>query len=370
MQCYICLESDNLINPCECSIQVHQECIEKWYKNVDYGKILNRGNLCCPYCKRPSKCDQNVFFNDDNEICEVLKIMDKNPNWLHIICPSCYDVKKIVEESCGAQYNNNHSIVCDDCTEKSYKECPECNVMIDKVGGCAHVECDVCNTHFCWICLEIYDPDEIYDHIDKNHRNVTDYNSSYAHYYEMVESRLISIRDIPERFLTEDMIKLLIEIDPVSKVYFMEQTEEECIQAIKSTPRAIFYLKNPTREMYEIAVKCEWGIILCAPRQDHELCLALVKMNGNLLRYITDKTEDICLVALETNAQALQYIENQTEELCLLAVKRDGMALEFVHRQSAKICTTAVAQNKKAVKFVNYKFKHLFEPAKQKLTMF
>lgn len=34
------------------------------------------------------------------------------------------------------------------------KLCPKCGVVIEKDGGCNHMECAACNTHFCWLCLE------------------------------------------------------------------------------------------------------------------------------------------------------------------------------------------------------------------------
>ena len=33
------------------------------------------------------------------------------------------------------------------------KNCPKCNIKIEKNGGCNHMCCK-CGCHFCWICLE------------------------------------------------------------------------------------------------------------------------------------------------------------------------------------------------------------------------
>lgn len=37
------------------------------------------------------------------------------------------------------------------------KNCPKCQVSISKEGGCSHMHCKQCNTHFCWICCTAYD---------------------------------------------------------------------------------------------------------------------------------------------------------------------------------------------------------------------
>jgi ariadne-1 len=36
------------------------------------------------------------------------------------------------------------------------RPCPKCNVRIDKNGGCNHMHCKKCETHFCWLCNGIY----------------------------------------------------------------------------------------------------------------------------------------------------------------------------------------------------------------------
>ena len=47
MSCNISLESGDLIESCSCSIKVHEECIKSWHSNIQYGDVVNPGNLCC-----------------------------------------------------------------------------------------------------------------------------------------------------------------------------------------------------------------------------------------------------------------------------------------------------------------------------------
>ena len=34
------------------------------------------------------------------------------------------------------------------------KPCPNCYCPIQKDGGCHHMQCTFCSTHFCWDCLQ------------------------------------------------------------------------------------------------------------------------------------------------------------------------------------------------------------------------
>lgn len=55
---------------------------------------------------------------------------------------------------------------CDDDSETSNwiaantKECPKCNVIIEKDGGCNHMVCknQNCKADFCWVCLGPWEP--------------------------------------------------------------------------------------------------------------------------------------------------------------------------------------------------------------------
>uniref|UniRef100_A0A8D8YH36 RBR-type E3 ubiquitin transferase n=1 Tax=Cacopsylla melanoneura TaxID=428564 RepID=A0A8D8YH36_9HEMI len=55
---------------------------------------------------------------------------------------------------------------CDDDSETSNwiaantKECPKCNVTIEKDGGCNHMVCknQSCKAEFCWVCLGTWEP--------------------------------------------------------------------------------------------------------------------------------------------------------------------------------------------------------------------
>mmetsp|Transcript_43124 Transcript_43124/g.88249 ORF Transcript_43124/g.88249 Transcript_43124/m.88249 type:complete len:727 (-) Transcript_43124:46-2226(-) len=58
-------------------------------------------------------------------------------------------------------------ILTEKCIVQSARRCPKCGVPIEKSGGCNHMTCGSCKTHFCWLCLTIMDPKCPYAHFSE-----------------------------------------------------------------------------------------------------------------------------------------------------------------------------------------------------------
>jgi hypothetical protein len=71
--------------------------------------------------------------------------------------------------------------------------------------------------------------------------------------------------------------------------------------------------------------------------------------------------QEICIAVVKQDGEALRCIKEQTPKICLAAVKQSGWALKFVKKQTPKICIAAVKQDGCALQFVKPEFKHLFE---------
>jgi uncharacterized protein YeeX (DUF496 family) len=96
-----------------------------------------------------------------------------------VTCPSCF------AKNCSSCSEVHENMTCDEyrilrdpeeqdrlnnelADSSGYKRCPRCAVWVEKMGGCNHMNCK-CGVHICWICLGIFDPNDIYDHMARDH---------------------------------------------------------------------------------------------------------------------------------------------------------------------------------------------------------
>ena len=54
------------------------------------------------------------------------------------------------------------------------KKCPQCNILIEKNGGCNHMTCPKCAAHICWRCMGVFRAENIYDHMELVHGGMLD----------------------------------------------------------------------------------------------------------------------------------------------------------------------------------------------------
>jgi LSD1 subclass zinc finger protein len=96
-----------------------------------------------------------------------------------IRCPSCF-----IRICRGCHSVFHDGLTCDEQEEErkggdrlfkrwveknGAKQCPGCRASIQKVDGCNHIKCSVCETHICWVCLGKFGANEIYDHLNLAH---------------------------------------------------------------------------------------------------------------------------------------------------------------------------------------------------------
>ncbi|KAI6028938.1 hypothetical protein EDC04DRAFT_2715312 [Pisolithus marmoratus] len=83
-------------------------------------------------------------------------------------CPSCFsDRCAEVRRRHAEEDRQNEAWIA--AQGQRIKRCPQCNVLIEKLDGCNHVECR-CGAHICWRCLGIFTRNTIYQHMNEAHQ--------------------------------------------------------------------------------------------------------------------------------------------------------------------------------------------------------
>ena len=108
---------------------------------------------------------------------------------------------------------------------------------------------------------------------------------------------------------------------------------------------------------------------------DEEYCLAAIKPDGNVLRFVKDQTEEMCIEAVKYDGKFIKYVNENflTRELILTIFKRNvnsevlnynkydknDLILQYIPKylQRGDICLEAVKMNSDEFDFVNEELK-------------
>ncbi|KAJ6641343.1 putative E3 ubiquitin-protein ligase ariadne-2 [Pseudolycoriella hygida] len=141
-------------------------------------KIMEPKKATCSSCNISFcfKCGSDYHAPTD---CQVIK------KWL----------TKCADDSETANYISAHT-----------KDCPKCNICIEKNGGCNHMQCFSCRYDFCWMCMgdwkthgsEYYECSRYkeYPNIanESVHAQAREALKKYLHYYERWENHSKSLQ--------------------------------------------------------------------------------------------------------------------------------------------------------------------------------
>jgi hypothetical protein len=200
----------------------------------------------------------------------------------------------------------------------------------------------------------VYDLNKLYKFIDYKAKH-------YIKYVSVPEDAVIFIER--DHFRVEK----LVVIDKVKlRDIPLWEDKDFCINALYSDTAALKYIKDPSYEMYMIALNGD-GLLLrylkCHPDID-KLALIAVKQNGLAFQYVENQTDEICLAAVKQNGLALRYVKTKTNAICTDAIRQTGLALEYVQNhelqngtgltasETNEIIDIAIQKHRDALKFV------------------
>ena len=121
------------------------------------------------YCRTPD-CSQVYSKSGAGQSSTV-----HCPSCLTAVCSSC-DEDAHEGLTCAEQKLQNDPEEQQRLTDQlamdlGFKKCPRCNIWTEKTEGCNHMSCK-CGAHFCWICVQIFDPEAIYRHMTIAHGGI------------------------------------------------------------------------------------------------------------------------------------------------------------------------------------------------------
>jgi hypothetical protein len=161
-----------------CTQKICKNCQQGWYGLNKPGRIINTAAVACPFCRRAPTAKTLWKYGFTVQCVGDLKLaIEQAGEWIYAWCRRCSHAKSYMERSCAREVPVDIvDWICEDCKvygddEIDRKECPECGILTEKVGGCDHIECQVptCGTHWCFFCGEKSTEDDIYGHMDTDH---------------------------------------------------------------------------------------------------------------------------------------------------------------------------------------------------------
>lgn len=197
-KCVICFENSEEGIQCQCCSGVF--CYQCLKENIEVNTTIIE-----PFCKCPGfRCEKKLDLGQNLRLYELVKsyIFQNyvifsdfikectSPKCQNYVCSATMEktFSEVFCESCNSnwcftcQSYSHEPISCKlhekwqvilfsqglsgediyknktlEWLENYTKNCPKCNKIIYKDGGCRHMKCSQCGIHFCWDCMQYFD---------------------------------------------------------------------------------------------------------------------------------------------------------------------------------------------------------------------
>ena len=157
----------------KCKVPIAIPVIQRFLSQQQFNELLEAAAVS--YIEKHPGQFQYCKTTDCKQVYRRGKTARPCPSCLMSICTSCHK-----EEHCGMTCAERELL--DNRAEQERrneqwastsgaKHCPRCRVFVQKTDGCNHMECR-CGVHFCWICLQVFDRQVIYQHMRSEHGGV------------------------------------------------------------------------------------------------------------------------------------------------------------------------------------------------------
>ncbi|KAJ6523524.1 hypothetical protein DFH09DRAFT_198273 [Mycena vulgaris] len=192
--CALCFEEmahTKLVQACGrtgCSQLVDEGCLREWYGKNEPGKLLNMMQFTCPFCRRKPTVKSLGRYNPRAVTLGGLQAAMDDRRFFYAWCMDCGSARRAYERTACTEERIApvSGFRCEECRRPPpvvirhapirhapihTVRCPnaKCRVRIMKDGGCNHMKCSMCFTHFCWVCEKSLDQMEVARHFNVEH---------------------------------------------------------------------------------------------------------------------------------------------------------------------------------------------------------
>ncbi|KAG0704179.1 hypothetical protein DFH29DRAFT_981610 [Suillus ampliporus] len=168
----------------QCNVPIPIPTIQQFLPPTSFNRLLevvfnahiSRHPQEFKYCKTPD-CNQIYRSTGPNTT-----IVGQCPSCFSNICTSCHE--DVHDGMSCAEYKRTGRLAEEERQTEAWiaaqggrvKKCPSCQALIEKIDGCNHMTCKLCQSHICWRCMGIFTVDTIYTHMRNVHGTIHDEN--------------------------------------------------------------------------------------------------------------------------------------------------------------------------------------------------
>lgn len=148
--------------------------------------------------------------------------------------------------------------------------------------------------------------------------------------------------------------------------FIKEPTEDMCLTVVKDDGEQLKFINNPSKEIILEALKQNGRALQFVQDKTEELIKIALENEGTAIEFIEEPTEEMKWMALNSTEYALEFIDNPSEEMCYKAINKSGFALEYIANPTPEMCLEAVKRNGLALEYVsNPTYEMCLEAVKQ-----
>lgn len=156
---------------------------------------------------------------------------------------------------------------------------------------------------------------------------------------------------------TSELNSIALKNNGLSLQYIEHQTEKECIMAVSQNPKAIEYVKEKTKAIYDVLVeKYPEFAINCQDSLDIDQLTKMINAKPDLIKKVRRQTPEMCEIALKNNPCNIEFCWFLTKKLVMEILKKDGLLLKFLtgtsYEEDEDVCIEAVKNAPMALKYL------------------